>query len=91
MRIKGNISRMLDDSTGLVLARRQDNGVNQYRLKRGETITAETDQITYTDLDHLVDDVENHLEDRSTVATITRWPFRTDGQYTVSYGTVARD
>ena len=89
MLIKGNISRMLDDNAGLVLARRQDNGVNQYRLKPGETITAESVQVIYKELDHLVGDVENLLEDRNTVATITRWPFRLNGQYTVSYGVVA--
>ena len=88
MLIKGNISRMLDDNAGLVLARRQDNGVNQYRLKPGETITAESVQVIYNELDRLVGDVENLLEDRNTVATIKRWPFRLNGQYTVSYGIV---
>lgn len=88
MLIKGNISRMLDDSAGLVLVRRQDNGVNQYRLKPGEIITSEYVKIDYQDLNTLVEDVEDLLEDRNTVATITRWPFRQDGQYTVTYGMV---
>lgn len=89
MLIKGNIARMLDDNAGLVLARRQDNGVNQYRLKPGETIVRECGKMDYQDLDTLVDDVEYILEDRHTVAAITRWPFRKDGQYTVTYGIVA--
>ena len=89
MLIKGNIARMLDDNAGLVLARRQDNGVNQYRLKPDEIITAEYVKIDYQNLDTLVDDVEDILEDRNTVATITRRPFRKGGQYTVTYGNVA--
>ena len=89
MLIKGNISRMLDDNAGLVLARRQDNGVNQYRLKPDEIVTAEYVRIDYQDLETLVDDVEDTLEDSHTVATITRWPFRKGGQYTVTYGIVA--
>lgn len=89
MLIKGNIARMLDDNAGLVLARRQDNGVNQYRLKPGEIVTSEYVKIDYQDLETLVDDVEDLLDDPHTVATITRWPFRKGGQYTVTYGMVA--
>ena len=88
MLIKGNIARMLDDNAGLVLARRQDNGVHQYRLKPDEIITAESVQVIYNELDRLVGDVENLMEDRNTVATIKRWPFQLNGQYTVSYGIV---